>query len=145
MSRQFKTMFVVFCILLVLGIAFSTSGSYGLACIGYCAIMTDGILAIVLIVVFVQTKGLAHLPEHTTYATVSSKNIRSEWVSSGESGGYTNYNYTVAFVTDNNNLWAFNLPLNLYNVLLPGDYGTLVYKVTKNGRVHYISYTRCYR
>ena len=99
------------------------------------------IFAMILICILVKTRGLARLPEQTVNATVSGKNV-VETVHSDEAGTWRRMFYKVTFNTEYNISWTFDLSLELYNALLPGDYGLLVYKVNKRLQVFYEGFIR---
>lgn len=134
MNRPFKILFGIFISLLLLGAFFCIFTFH--VNIGYSAFTIDFIIGLVLLLVFIQTKGLARLPERTVGARVIAKNVKTEWVSSGDAG-WNDYHYMVTFQSDNHDIWSFPLSIVLYNALSPGDYGTLIYKINKKGKVFF--------
>lgn len=142
MNKRFKILFWVFIFFLFLGAFFVfASFSRGFVVVGYSVLLIDLIIGLVLLSVFIETKGLARLPERIVSAKVIAKNIKKEWVSDGN-GGWDKYYYIVTFQSDCNEIWAFPLSLELYNGLLPGDRGTLIYKTNKKGNSFFFSFTR---
>lgn len=85
--------------------------------IGYSAFTMAFIIGLVLLLVFIQAKGLARLPERTIGARVIAKKVKTEWVSSDD-GGWYDYHYMVTFQSDNHDIWSFPLSAELYNACL---------------------------
>lgn len=142
MNKSFKILLGFFIFLLFLGVfcVFSPfTEKY--ADIGYTAFTFDFFIGVILLSAFIQTKGLARLPERTVGAKVIEKNVKIEQVSSDDDSR-TDYYYMVTFQSDHHDFWSFPLSIELYNALSPGDYGTLVYKVNKRGKVFFYSFLK---
>ena len=141
MNKDFKMNLGIFIFILLLAAFFVFSSiSEFLINLGFLLFFFDFCIGLSLLVSFITTKGLARLPERTIGARVIAKNIKKE-LSDGE-GGRDNYYYMVTFQSENNDIWSFPLSVEIYNVLLPEDYGTLIYKINKKGKVFFFSFTR---
>jgi len=89
----------------------------------------------------VKTKGMALLAELTVKAAVTAKNVVQKEVSNGDSYEIRNY-CKLTFETETHIQWTFDSSVELYNALLEGDYGTLVYKESKKNKIYYVGFLR---
>ena len=96
------------------------------------------------------TKEFDQIPEQSTEAIIIAKNevtVREETSASGRGDGSDNtYTYKTHYkITFENQIhvqWSFDVSLKLYNAVLEGDSGTLVYKETQQGQMFFISFLR---
>lgn len=109
--------------------------------ITYSILIFSGFAGLVLLVEFIKSKGIALLPEQSTTVTVMAKYVTRKDEGDAENSNWKTY-YNISFQTKESFQWSFSVSLELYNALMEGDEGTLVYKESKRKQIYFISFIR---
>lgn len=109
--------------------------------ITYSILIFSGFAGLVLLIEFIKSKGLALLPEQSIDVTVMAKYVTRKDEGDAENSNWKTY-YNISFQTKDNIQWSFSVSLELYNALIEGDEGTLIYKESKQKRIYFISFIR---
>lgn len=107
----------------------------------YSILTISGFIGLVLLVELVKSKGLALLPEQSTAVTVIAKYMTRKDEGDAEHSNWKTY-YNISFQTEKSVQWSFSVSLELYNALIEGDEGTLIYKESKRKRIYFVSFLR---
>jgi Protein of unknown function (DUF2500). len=101
------------------------------------------VIGVIIIFALIQGIMINRLPELTTKAKVTVKNVVKEKINGADPSQDTENTYCkVTFETENNFQWTFNLSLKFFNSVVEGDTGTLVYKESKRQKIFFVSFKR---
>lgn len=97
------------------------------------------IFLVVLLVKRVRVVNL--LPPSSVNARIIGKKMEERRECIGDSFVYKTY-YILIFQTDDNVQWNFDVPSELYNVVIEGDYGTVFYKQSQQKQLYFVNFLR---
>ena len=89
----------------------------------------------------IKARKILLLPDSMTQATIAAKNVVKRWERTGKVHRYKTY-YQLTFVTETHFRWTFDVSPELYNAVIEGDSGTLVYVESKRKRIYYRGFLR---